>query len=99
MNTRLDQIILLFFAGCGVSRLARYNVTAERLSAEKGTAEYFEGTPIPTSIVPLGLLMLAFHGGHLCRVTLLGVEWHEIALLFLVSGSLMISKTLRIPKP
>jgi len=61
--------------------------------------EYFEGTPIPTSIVPLGLLMVAFHGGHLYRVTLLGVEWHGIALLFLVSGSLMISKTLRIPKP
>ena len=99
VNTWLDQVILLFFAGCGVSRLARYNITAERLSAEKGKVEYFEGTPIPTSIVPLGLLMLAFHLGHLYRVTLLGVEWHAVALLFLVSGSLMISKTLRIPKP
>ena len=99
VNTWLDQVILLFFAGCGVSRLARYNVTAERLSAQKGHVEYFEGTPIPTSIVPLGLLMLAFHGGRLYRVTWLGVEWHLIALLFLVSGSLMISKTLRIPKP
>jgi len=99
VNTWLDQVILLFFAGCGVSRLARYNVTAERLSTQKGKVEYFEGTPIPTSIVPLGLLMLAFHGGDLYRVTLLGVEWHAIALLFLVSGSLMISKTLRIPKP
>ena len=99
VNTWLDQVILLFFAGCGVSRLARYNITAEHLSAEKGQVEYFEGTPIPTSIVPLGLLMLAFHLGHLYRVTLLGVEWHVVALLFLVSGSLMISKTLRIPKP
>jgi CDP-diacylglycerol--serine O-phosphatidyltransferase len=99
VNTWLDQVILLFFAGCGVSRLARYNVTAERLAAQKGTVEYFEGTPIPTSIVPLGLLMLAFHGGNLYRVTVLGVEWHGVALLFLVSGSLMISKTLRIPKP
>ena len=99
VNTWLDQVILLFFAGCGVSRLARYNITAERLSAEKGQVEYFEGTPIPTSIVPLGLLMLAFHLGHLYRVTLLGVEWHVVALLFLVSGALMISKTLRIPKP
>jgi hypothetical protein len=33
------------------------------------------------------------------RVTLLGVEWHAIALLFLASGSLMMSTTLRIPKP
>src|SRR5207249_4666657 len=94
VNTPLDQAILLFFAGCGVSRLARYNVTAESLSAQKGKVEFFEGTPIPTSIVPLGVLMLAFHSGHLYRMTLLGVEWHLIALLFLVSGSLMISKTL-----
>ena len=99
VNTRLDQVILLFFTGCGVSRLARYNVTAERLSGRKGKVEYFEGTPIPTSVVPLGVLMLAFYGGNLYRVNLFGVEWHMIALLFLVSGSLMISKTLRIPKP
>jgi len=99
VNTRLDQVILLFFAGCGVSRLARYNITAEGLSAGKDKVEYFEGIPIPTSIVPLGLLMLAFYGGNLFRVNLLGVEWHLIALLFLVSGALMVSKTLRIPKP
>ncbi len=99
VNTPLDHVILLFFAGCGVSRLARYNVTAERLSALKGKVEYFEGTPIPTSIVPLGILMLAFYGGNLYRVKLLGVEWHVTVLLFLVSGSLMISKTLRIPRP
>jgi CDP-diacylglycerol---serine O-phosphatidyltransferase len=61
--------------------------------------EYFKGTPIPMSIVTLGILMLAFYGGNLYRVNLLGVEWHMIALLFLVSGSLMISKTLRISKP
>jgi len=99
VNTPLDQAILLFFAGCGVSRLARYNVTAESLSAQKGKVEFFEGTPIPTSIVPLGVLMLTFHSGHLNRMTLLCVEWHLIALLFFVSGSLMISKTLRISKP
>src|SRR5258706_89318 len=95
----LDQVILLYFVGCGVSRLARYNITAESLSTGTGRVEYFEGTPIPTSIVPLGVLMLAFYGGSLYRVSLLGVEWHVVALLFLVSGSLMISKTLRIPKP
>jgi CDP-diacylglycerol--serine O-phosphatidyltransferase len=99
VNTRLDQVILLFFAGCGVSRLARYNVTAERLSGGKDKVEYFEGTPIPTSIAPLGVLMLAFSGGNPYRVSVLGVEWRMIALLFLVSGSLMISKPLGIPKP
>ena len=98
MDTRLDQAILMFFVGCGVSRLARYNITAERLSEHTGRVRYFEGTPIPSSIVPLALLMLAFRGGELYRVKLLGVEWHLVALLFLLSGSLMISKTLRIPK-
>jgi CDP-diacylglycerol--serine O-phosphatidyltransferase len=99
VNTPSDQVILLFFAGCGVSRLARYNVTAEQLSGRESQVEYFEGTPIPTSIVPLGVLILAFYNGNLYRVDLLGVEWHLITLLFLASGSLMISKTLRIPKP
>ena len=69
------------------------------MSQQTGRVEYFEGTPIPTSIVSLSVLMLAFYRGTLYRVNLFGVEWHAIALLFLVSGSLMISKTLRIPKP
>ena len=99
VNSRVDQLILLFFTACGVSRLARYNVTAESLSAETGKVTYFEGTPIPTTIVPLAALMLAFYRGTLFPVELFGVKWHAIALLFLASGALMISKTLRIPKP
>ncbi len=73
VNTRLDQMILLFFSMCGLSRLARYNVTAESLSNEKGKVEYFEGTPIPTSVVPLGLLMLAFSTGNLYLVEVPGL--------------------------
>ena len=61
LRSALDQIILMYFVGCGLSRLARYNVTAETLATETGKVRYFEGTPIPTSIVPLGLLLLAFH--------------------------------------
>jgi CDP-diacylglycerol--serine O-phosphatidyltransferase len=99
VNSRVDQMILLFFTGCGVSRLARYNVTAESLSAETGKVTYFEGTPIPTTVVPLAALMLAINRGTLFPVDLFGATWHAISLLFLVSGSLMISKTLRIPKP
>jgi CDP-diacylglycerol--serine O-phosphatidyltransferase len=95
----VDQVILMYFVGCGVSRLARYNVTAGDLARETGKVTYFEGTPIPTSVVPLGLLMLAFHYRELYPVRALGVPFHLITLLFLLSGSLMISKTLRIPKP
>src|SRR5262245_3159070 len=36
LDTMLDQVVLIFFALCGLSRLARYNVTAEALSASTG---------------------------------------------------------------
>jgi len=99
LDTGLDTLGLTFFALCGLSRLARYNITAEALSAETGKVGYFEGTPIPTSIVPLGILMVAFHRAMLLPVRFLSLEFHLIALVFVLSGMLMISKTLRIPKP
>jgi CDP-diacylglycerol--serine O-phosphatidyltransferase len=98
-NSVLDQIILMVFVACGVSRLARYNVTAEALAVDTGKVDHFEGTPIPMSIVPLAIVMLAFHRGNLYPVRVLGMEIHLVVLLFLVSGALMISKTLKIPKP
>lgn len=60
---------------------------------------YFEGTPIPTSVLPLGLLMLAFYSGNLFPAEILGMKVHLIGVLFVISGSLMISKTIRMPKP
>ena len=42
-----DWVVLSYFVGCGVSRLARYNVTAEPLSGDGDKVKYFEGTPIP----------------------------------------------------
>ena len=99
ISSRLDQILLIYFVVCGLSRLARYNVTAESLAAQTGKIEYFEGTPITTSIVPLGLLILAFYRETLYPANLFGVEFHWPAWLFFISGCLMISKTLKIPKP
>jgi CDP-diacylglycerol--serine O-phosphatidyltransferase len=98
-----DRIILAYFVACGVSRLARYNVTAESLSAGTGKVTHFEGTPIPTSIVLVGVLTVAAVAGALGerlwggQVQLLGHMLHPLALMFAVSGSLMISRT-RIPK-
>ena len=99
LDSGIDQLVLMYFVGCGVSRLARYNITAADLAAETGKVPYFEGTPIPTSVVPLALLVAAFHQGTLYPVRVLGAEMHLVVLLFLLSGSLMVSKTLRIPKP
>jgi len=99
LQSGVDQLILMYFVGCGVSRLARYNITAESLAAKGEKVRYFEGTPIPTGIVPLGILVLVSHLGRLSTVTVLGLELHLVSLLFFLSGSLMISRTIRIPKP
>jgi CDP-diacylglycerol---serine O-phosphatidyltransferase len=99
-----DAIALVFFICCGVSRLARYNVTAESLAAGSDKVPYFEGTPIPTSVVLVGLLAFAAARDRVGDDLLGGVwdigSWqlHPFALLFVLSGSLMISKTLHIPK-
>src|SRR5215468_212431 len=100
MGRELDSLAdVISFTACGISRLARFNVTAETLAGPKGKVTHFEGTPIPTSVVPLAILILAFYGDSLLPIHLAGVTVHAIALVFLLSGSLMISKTLRIPKP
>ena len=104
MQGLYDRIVLGYFVACGVSRLARYNVTAEALSEGTGKVKYFEGTPIPTSILLVLLLVVAAWQGavreHLWfgEVKLAGFTLHPLVLLFALSGSLMISR-LRIPKP
>jgi CDP-diacylglycerol---serine O-phosphatidyltransferase len=100
-----DVVALIFFVCCGVSRLARFNVTAESLSADSGKVKYFEGTPIPTSVALTAVLAVAALAGAIGDRLWFGSftigPWvlHPLVLLFVLSGSLMISKTLRIPKP
>ena len=53
-----DTLVLLYFVVCGISRLARYNVTAESMSEDAGKVTWFEGTPIPTSVLLVGVLVL-----------------------------------------
>jgi CDP-diacylglycerol--serine O-phosphatidyltransferase len=99
-----DLAALIYFVCCGVSRLARFNVTAESMAEGTGKVKYFEGTPIPTSVVLTGVLAWCASQGRIGDA-LVGGAWeigpgtlHPMALLFVLSGSLMISKTLRIPK-
>ncbi|KAF1718081.1 CDP-diacylglycerol--serine O-phosphatidyltransferase [Pseudoxanthomonas yeongjuensis] len=100
-----DWVVLSYFVCCGVSRLARYNVTAEQLADEDDKVKYFEGTPIPTSLVLVILLAVAAGSGAIGEALWFGAvrigPWllHPLVLVFALSGSLMISKTLRIPKP
>ena len=104
MHGGWDWIALIYFVCCGVGRLARFNVTAEQLSGGSGKVKYFEGTPIPTSVVLTGILAFAAWRGRV-GANLYGGAWmigpwelHPLVLLFVLSGTLMISKTLRIPK-
>jgi CDP-diacylglycerol---serine O-phosphatidyltransferase len=99
----LDVVILLYFVACGISRLARFNATADELSDDSGKVEYFEGTPIPTSVLLVLLLWflqrqdLIGSTMWLGHVTLAGLDLHPLSLIYFFSGSAMIS-TLRIPK-
>lgn len=99
-----DCLVLIYFVCCGVSRLARYNVTAEALSEGADKVRYFEGTPIPTSVVLVGVLAWAAWQGRVGDAVWGGAwmlgpwQLHPLVLLFALSGTLMVSKTLRIPK-
>jgi CDP-diacylglycerol--serine O-phosphatidyltransferase len=99
-----DAVVLVYFVCCGVSRLARYNVTAESLSGDSGKVAYFEGTPIPTSVVLTAVLAFAAWQGRVGDAlyggawSVAGATLHALTLLFALSGTLMVSKTLRIPK-
>ena len=103
MQGLYDRVVLAYFVACGVSRLARYNVTAEALSEGQGKVQYFEGTPIPTSVVLVGVMCYAAQQGALHanmwfgQVSVFGFIGHPLVLMFAVSGSLMVSR-IRIPK-
>ncbi|HLO25780.1 MAG TPA: CDP-diacylglycerol--serine O-phosphatidyltransferase [Geobacteraceae bacterium] len=103
MQGLYDRIILTCFVACGVSRLARYNVTAEALSGDGGKVKYFEGTPIPTSLLLVLLMGVAASRGAVRdslwfgHVVIAGFTLHPLVLLYAVSGSLMVSR-IRFPK-
>ena len=101
-----DMLVLTYFVVCGVSRLARFNVTAADLADEEtGKVKYFEGTPIPTSVILVVMLGIAQYFGHVDDHLWFGVVkigpalLHPLTIVYGLSGSAMISATLRIPKP
>jgi CDP-diacylglycerol---serine O-phosphatidyltransferase len=105
MRGAWDALFLVYFVACGISRLARYNVTASSLSTPSGKVSHFEGMPIPTSLLLVTLLaILAGLGRWHAQlpfgvVSIAGCDLHPLSVVFFIHGSAMISKTLRIPKP
>jgi len=99
-----DVVCLTWFVCCGISRLARFNVTSASLTnAATGKVRYFEGTPIPTSVI-LVLLLAVLYDLNLVGQSIWWGQWevldrvfHPFSALFFISGSLMIS-TIKVPK-
>ena len=99
-----DVVCLTYFVCCGISRLARFNVTSAALTNQStGKVKYFEGTPIPTSVLLILFMAIIYRLG-LTGQNFLWGHWiliervfHPFALLFAVSDSLMIS-TIKVPK-
>ncbi|KAF8522233.1 hypothetical protein BU17DRAFT_45293 [Hysterangium stoloniferum] len=113
LRTLLDTIILTGFICCGLARLARFNATVALVPKdESGKARYFEGLPIPTSLILVGLLSFWTRQGWIegkegipgGLIKLWGEEGglgelHPVVLIFGCWAAAMVSKTMKVPKP
>ncbi|KAI9493279.1 phosphatidylserine synthase [Zychaea mexicana] len=107
MRTYLDTVVLTYFVCCGIARLARFNATVALQPKDvTGKISFFEGTPIPTSLSLVAIIAyLVMNNQYLDalpgQIIQLAPTWdmHPLVLIYALSGTLMVSKTLRIPKP
>ncbi|OBT53659.1 hypothetical protein VE04_06069 [Pseudogymnoascus sp. 24MN13] len=96
-RTPLDHFILAFFVLCGLTRLARFNVTVANVPKDAtGKSQDLEGTPIPTTLSIVGLMAYwvgqGWLHGELPFGTVLegsAMEFHPVLGLFVISGCLM----------
>ena len=107
-RTTVDQLILSFYVLCSLTRLARFNVTVAMLPKDKsGKSKYFEGTPVPFACLNSLAVMATWTAlGWIHDSLPIGIflpetifEFHPVGVIFLINGCLMVSKTLRVPKP
>jgi CDP-diacylglycerol---serine O-phosphatidyltransferase len=107
LRTPLDHVLLAFFVLCGLTRLARFNVTVAMLPKDaSGKSQYFEGTPIPTSLALAATMAYWTSHGWIHDAVPMGVwgegAWwavHPVVGLWVLHGCLMVSKSIHIPKP
>ncbi|KAH9879848.1 hypothetical protein J1614_001872 [Plenodomus biglobosus] len=107
LRTPIDHILLSFFVLCGLTRLARFNVTVAMVPKDStGKSQYFEGTPIPMSLLMVQIMAYWVYNGWVLEQVPLGLwlegtafEFHPVVGMFVLHGCLMVSKTIHIPKP
>ncbi|KAK4058421.1 CDP-diacylglycerol-serine O-phosphatidyltransferase [Microbotryomycetes sp. JL221] len=115
LRSQADTIVLTAFVCAGIARLARFNATVALIPKDKaGKSKYFEGLPIPSSLILVGVMagclrrgLIEAPGGRgqglpygLIRPLFdkTGIELHYASLVFVAWAAMMVSKTLRIPK-
>lgn len=107
MRTPVDHLLLTFFVLCGLTRLARFNVTVAMVPKDaSGKSKYFEGTPIPMSLGIVQVMAYWVYKGWTMEQIPLGLwmqgtafEFHPVVAMFILHGCLMVSKSVKIPKP
>jgi len=113
LRTMLDTVVLALFMCCGLARLARFNATVALVPKdESGKAKYFEGLPIPSTLALVSMMTYWTSKGWIGdeagvpfgTVTLWGEkggsgEVHYVCAIFAAWAAMMVSKTLKVPKP
>ena len=112
LRTPADTLVLTGFVCAGIARLARFNATVALVPKDaSGKSKYFEGLPIPSSLLLVGAMavlvkqgLIEAPGGKgkglpygLVRPLFdrFGVELHNLSLVFVAWAAMMVSKTLR----
>lgn len=111
LRTTADTILLTIFICAGIARLARFNATVAAVPKDdSGKHKYFEGLPIPSSLLLCAIMAGCVKTGAIEGTALgkglpgglvgpikelLGIDVHAGSFVFLGWATLMISKTLR----
>lgn len=106
-RTTLDTLILSYWVLCGLTRLARFNVSTNNIPKdETGKSKYFEGLPVPLNLLWVATMAFLVYTDRILEDLPFGkffegtvLEMHTMGLVFILQGSAEISKSLKIPKP
>jgi CDP-diacylglycerol--serine O-phosphatidyltransferase len=113
LRTWMDTVVLAGFVCCGLARLARFNATVALIPKDDaGKSKYFEGLPIPSTLILVGIMAFWVQNGWIESEQ--GLPWgvltlwdsktdsgdvHYVSLIFGSWAAAMVSKTLHVPKP